>query len=242
MTRKFSVFATLVMLSLSVVSSAVELVYPELHVVPSAEERLNNAAKSESGYFMRNWQLLAPATFLTLSGISLQGDIQVDEFRPNRQEIEDRVKGMATLQIGVGLGIAGLSYYWHSQNYYAAELARIQSLPKASKKDQLARARYAEEALLKQYKLMRKMKWLIAGLTLGLSQAERDYAGEDAKLAATLAGVSALLPLFFEHDFETNYKNYDRSKNRVFGPVVRSGLIPAPNAGLAPGLQLAMQF
>ena len=67
MTRKIYFFATLVML-VSIQTFSADLLYPELHVVPSAEDRLRQASKNDDGFFMRNWQLLTPSVALIASG------------------------------------------------------------------------------------------------------------------------------------------------------------------------------
>ena len=71
---------------------------------------------------------------------------------------------------------------------------------------------------------------------------ETEYAGKDAKLVAGIAAFTSLLPMIFKHRYEEIYLDYDRYKNRVYGPVVSSGLIQTANNEVVPGLQLSLKF
>jgi hypothetical protein len=244
MSRKL-IFATLVML-FSNFAMAMDLDYPELQVVPSAEDRLQDAVKHEkdSGFIMRNWQLLTPATALILSGSTLKGDYDVSYIGDinQRADEEDEIEMTANLQILAGLAWWGLTYYV-DRSSYGTELSRIQKMPKNSKRSRLVRARYAEEALLHKYKTMKKMKWFLLGTTIALSQMSTNDAGEKAKAFAGLAAMSAFVPVFFKHQHETNYLNYERYKNRIYGPVASLGFVPTGDRkSLAPAVSLRLDF
>ena len=244
MSRKL-IFATLVMV-FSNFALAMDLDYPELQVVPSAEDRLQDAVKSEkdSSFIMRNWQLLTPATTLILSGSTLKGDYDVSYIGDpvERSEKEDEIEMGANLQILAGLAWWGITYYIDKSSY-GSELNRIQKMPKNSKRNRLVRARYAEEALLHKYKTMKKMKWFLLGTTIALSQMESSNGGEKAKAMGAIAAMSAFIPVFFKHQHETNYLNYERYKNRIYGPVASLGFVPTGDRkSLAPALSLRLDF
>ena len=245
MTKTIGIFATLVML-LSIQTFSADLLYPELHVVPSAEDRLRQAANEEDGFIMRNWQILTPGFMLFASGLTLNGDqdIQATEFSSTEEFDQKKtdIDNMATLQMLAGLGFMGLTYYWDRNNAYASAYKKVQGAKGNSTKQKLIRARIAEESLYKRYKLMKRVRWFVLGAAVGLSQAESDYAGTDAKLVAGLAALSGLLPFVFKHRFEQNYLDYDRYKNRVFGPVVSTGLIRTASNDIVPGLQFSLKF
>jgi len=245
MTRKIYFFATLVML-VSIQTFSADLLYPELHVVPSAEDRLRQASKNDDGFFMRNWQLLTPSVALIASGVMLQSDqdINTADFNTTTayEDKKSSVDNAAMLQILVGASFAGLTYYWDRNDVYGKAASQIGKMPSKSKRDRLARVRIAEETMYHRYKLMKKTRWFMALAGIGLSQMETEYAGKDAKLVAGIAAFTSLLPMIFKHRYEEIYLDYDRYKNRVYGPVVSSGLIQTANNEVVPGLQLSLKF
>lgn len=241
------IFATLVMLT-SLTSNALNLEYPELQVVPSAEDRLAQASKErqDSGFFMRNWQLLTPATMLLVSSLYVNSDNTVDSLKyPNQdtlKEEEDKLKASTTLSTLVGLSWIGLTYYWDKSDVYGSSLTSIQKMPKSSRKQRLMRLRYAEEALKGRYDMMRKAKWLLGLSTVGLALSTSDQGTENSKAVASLAAITGLIPFLFKHSYETNYLNYQQYKNRIYGPVASAKFYMSSDNKVVPGVAMNLSF
>lgn len=242
------VFATLVML-FATSSQALDLGYPELQVVPSAEDRLKQAQdqKKSEGFIHRNWQILLPATALILSGASLSSDQDwKDDYGSHTaKEISDKeskVDQAALLQMLVGASFVGLTYYWDKQNTYGSALEKISKMSTKSKKLRLKRARYAEESLYSRYDSMRKLKWILGLSTLGFAMSENDSGGKTAKTVATLAAVSGFVPILYKHRYESNYLNYEKYKKRIYGPVAQASILVSSDRKLVPALGFNLQF
>lgn len=242
------IFATLVMF-LSSNLYGMDLGYPELQVVPSAEDRLKLAhqEKNRDGFFMRNWQMTVPATALMLSGFALNGDQDweknyVGASAADIQSKKDDVERAALLQSVVGAAWLGLAFYMDSRDHYKKSYEAVTKMPKKSKMQRLARARMAEEALYDRYQQMRKLKWILGISTIALASQEDNSGGKTAKSVSTIALISGVVPMLFKHRYETNYLNYEKYKKRIYGPIAEARVFVSSDRKIVPGIGLNFRF
>lgn len=212
--------------------------YPELLVTPSASQRLLEEEKRESqNRFMDFWPLQVSGVATLLAGASAMGE------RKDGKTADAHYAGLAAMTVG-GAWLGASTILAMTYTPYRDGALRVKKFAGTTKQQQLARERFAEEALQEPAALAVRLKWLSvfsnAAASLAVAGASKD------RMTQAAGGVSALVsltPWLFPLRLEKIWDYHDEYKRKVFGPVASGGLMwdPASKA-YVPGLMLSLSL
>jgi hypothetical protein len=215
-----------------------EYEYPELLVTPRASERLDMEAKTEAdSRWTRHLPVQASALATLAAGIIQTGGKDPAKDTQGYSPLAGIVVG------GVWLGTTlALSALHHP---YTTSAEAIKGQPKATKRDQLARERYAEESLEQAARLGRRLTLLsvISNLGANAYMMLNAQSGSLAFVADGVAGVLSLAPLLFSYRWQTVECEQQEYKKKIYGPVA-SGTVfmDRTTQKPIPGVALSLAF
>jgi hypothetical protein len=216
--------------------------YPELHVTPSASQRLKRLAKNERSDRLKNHSsmMLSPiATLIATFQATDSPQVSDDPDNVDQNELSTQV-GMA---VGGGWLLTNLLLAT-SYDPYSSGYKEVKKMKSETHRDRLARERFAEEALYKPAKLGTRLLWFSVITNFAASAYLMGYADADAKLAAGISAAVALGPIFFPYTWIESANQHRLYKKKIYGPVasltfLRDG---SQNRNLQPGLGLRYSF
>ncbi|MCX6108813.1 MAG: hypothetical protein NTZ90_04315 [Proteobacteria bacterium] len=219
-----------------------EFEYPELSVTPSASERLQLEAKSESA---QPWTAHIPTQASALMTLFASTQAMHDPGRSKSQSGTPLVQSVGLAGVLISLGwigaTAGLSA---SYRPYGAGVQDIKHLPAGSKREQLSRQRLAEESLEAPATLSRRLKWLSVVSNVTIAGLIAATAGNDmTKVVGGLAAGAAFAPLIFPEHWEDVGNAHQDYKKRIYGPVTSATIYyDQVTRRAGPAFQLVMDF
>lgn len=233
----------LVVLSLSFIYGAMlplaraDFDYPELSVTPRASDRLEaQAAKDGDSRFApyRTYQISGAMTLLaSVAAATYKNDYSVD------------LKPATAYLAGFGVGAGWLAVTSAMAMYYdpyGSAAREISPLPKKSTREMLTRERLAEERLEAVAKLSRKLKWMSFVTNAGASAYMLGTTSGLGTVMCGLSAVTSLAPLIFKSSWEEIADAQADYKKRIYSPVASLGYVADSRGGLAPSLNLTLNF
>lgn len=221
---------------------AKEFEYPELLVSPSASDRLAGEAKNENKRrWSAHWAIQASAMTTLLAGVASSGDPGV----PTKDGTETNTKIAGTMAKYIGaiwLGTTGIMSATYTP--YQTGMAGLKGMAQGTKKERLAYERRAEEALYAPSSVATIMKWTsflsnLAASALVMSSATQG----STKLMGTIGILGSILPVAFEHDWNSVERYQNEYKKRIYGPLADVSVSIVPHNNVMAGMtSLSFEF
>ncbi len=212
--------------------------YPELMVTPSATKRIKDEASEEGG---RRWTnllpLYAPALTTFMGGVLQASSVNRQSDPGNYSALIGGVVGGTWLTIYTLLALA--------HHPYKDAQAKLAKMPKRTKRERLARERFAEQALYRPAKLVRMIAWTQFFTNTGaniymLSQSKGSSI--NSILPAFSIGM-AILPFFFKSHWQDVANEHKSYKKRIYGPIVNGTIFKDQYTNeLTPGVAVSLRF
>lgn len=215
--------------------------YPELEVVPRASQRVQDEAKHEArATWAEQLPIAMPALANVIAGVSALGE-KADE--PNEDVSQAKDAGAVALSIGAAW-LGASAYLAVAHKPYAESALELKKLPSAKgQREELTRERLAEEKIVTAARLGRWVKYMsfLSNLAAGaLVAGASDTKG--AKIAGSIAAVSATLPLFFPTRWELVEDWHQDYKKKIYAPVTGVDLQRLPSGKWGPQWSVAWYF
>lgn len=206
--------------------------YPELMVTPLASKRIEMEAEEESDRQWTGWLAhMVPAAMTFTGGLLQVSSVDLNS-DPNRH----------SPLIGSLVGGSWLTIYTLLALYdtpYADAQKKLAAMPSKTKRQRLAKERFAEQALYRPAQLANLLAWSQLATQLGaniylLSQSKN---GSINSFFPALSIATTLLPLFFKTRWQDVANEHRMYRKRIYGPVVEGTFFTQRNSGqLTPGL------
>lgn len=221
---------------------AKEFDYPELLVSPSASDRLAAEAKTENKRrWSAHWAIQTSAMTTLLAGLSSSGDPGVAT--KDGTETKTKIAGTMATYIGViWLGTTGAMSAIYTP--YQSGMAGLKNISQGTKKDKLAYERYAEEALYAPSRIATVMKWTAFISNLGASAMVMSAATQGStKLMGTIGILGSIMPIAFEHEWNSVERYQSEYKKRIYGPLADVSISIVPHNNMMAGMtSVSMEF
>jgi hypothetical protein len=214
---------------------AKEFEYPELLVSPSASERLAAEAKNENKRrWSAHWAIQASALTTLLAGMSSSGDPGVAT--KDGSEKKTKIAGTMATYIGaIWLGTTGVMSATYTP--YQTGMAGLKGMAQGTKKEKLAYERRAEEALYAPSSVATVMKWtaFISNLTANALVMSSATQGS-TKLMGSIGILGSILPVAFEHEWNSVERYQNEYKKRIYGPLTDVSISIVPHNNVMAGM------
>ena len=199
--------------------------YPELHVSPSASDRLKMENARYSSYKWEHHRMIALAGLSTL--IAGGTAVAKDETREKFQAAQ-----FANYMIG-GAWLVGSTWLSLFYDPYGKGVADVSTLPSGTKKQKIARERIAEEYIYTTSDFSRVLKWaaFFTNLAANVNLASPSKDGSVAFVAVGVIG--SFLPILFKSRYEHIADQHRIYKKKIYGPVIGAGPVFSPNGSEA---------
>jgi hypothetical protein len=214
--------------------------YPELQVVPRASERIqmDAAAESDNGYMMF-WPFLASSGTTMVVALMSKNKFKAgqEEDETFRREADFKVNAAA----GLSAAWFGLTYFVSASEPYNSTLQKINTIKGRDKKSMLLRERLAEEAMQKPAELIKMLAYASTITNVVAAAGLMDVVGNDYNMYASVAILTAFLPLIFKNKYVENYEKQLEYKRKIYAPVVYTDMYKS-NAYAAWSPRLVLQW
>ncbi len=192
--------------------------YPELQVVPRATERLAQLAQLEQeSAFLNQWTLLASGAMTLLAGTQSKGKYKEN---PSNQEKKDADLA-ANLATGIGAGWVVVGSYLAFKKPAANGLSGVRKMSTKDRRADLARERWAEEAMESASNLQTTLSNMAVVTNLAASVLLTSQASDDqTRTYGLLAATTSLLPWVFPSIYNVSYKKHLEYKRKIYAPLV----------------------
>ncbi len=227
-----------VLMTISSVSFAQELLYPELNVTPRASERIKLEIRDEAGSAWSSHMAIQASGLMTLAAGAMAGS----EIR------EEKVDGDIAPTIAMGIGALWLgATAWAAASYrpYRRRYNRLRRMPYKTKRQKLTVERLAEEEINALALVGKRLRWFSAFTNLAASAFLIDNVNgkTDAYIAANFAALMSLSPLFIKYHWETVAEEQKKYKKKIFSPVAIVPIFKNPITGKSSsGVSLVFSF
>lgn len=211
--------------------------YPELHVTPSASQRLERLANEERSNRLMNHSAMFLSSVATLVATFQATDSPQVSDDPDNVDSND-------LSTQIGLAVGGgwlLTNLYLASTYtpYADGYKTVRKMKSKTQRERLARERYSEEFLYAPAKLGTRLLWFSVITNFAASAFLMGFADPDAKVAAGVSAAVALGPIFFPYTWIESANQHKIYKKKIYGPVAgltllkggRPESIPQPGVG-----------
>lgn len=216
--------------------------YPELQVVPRASERIQMDGQMEAnnGYMMFWPFLLSSGTTMIVALMSK------NKFKAGKEDDED-FRRNADFKVNAAAGLSaawfGLTYFVSASEPYNSTLQKINSIKGRDKKSMLLRERLSEEAMQKPAELIKMLAYASTITNVIAAGGLMDVVSSDYNMYASVAILTAFLPLIFKNKYVENYEKQLEYKRKIYAPVVYTDMYKAnAYATLAPRLVLQWNY
>lgn len=192
--------------------------YPELQVVPRATDRLAQLAQLEQdNAVLSQWTLLTSGVMTLVAGVQSKGKYKDN---PTNQEKKDADLA-ANLATGVGAGWVVVGSYLSFKKPAVSGLSGVRKMSTKDRRADLARERWAEEAIESAASLQTKLSNLAVMTNLAASVYLTSQASDDqTRTYGLLAATTSLLPWFFPSIYNVNYQKHLEYKRKIYAPLV----------------------
>lgn len=192
--------------------------YPELQVVPRASERLAQLAQLEQeSAFLNQWTLLVSGAMTMLAGAQNKGKYKDN---PSNQDKKDADLA-ANLATGVGAGWVIVGGYLAFKKPAANGLSGVRKMSTKDRRADLARERWAEEAMESTSNIQTTLSNLSVITNLAASVLLTSQAPDDqTRTYGLLAATTSLLPWVFPSIYNVSYKKHLEYKRKIYAPLV----------------------
>lgn len=192
--------------------------YPELQVVPRATDRLAQLAQLEQdNAVLSQWTLLTSGVMTLVAGVQSKGKYKDN---PTNQEKKDADLA-ANLATGVGAGWVVVGSYLSFKKPAFSGLSGVRKMSTKDRRSDLARERWAEEAIESAASLQTKLSNLAVMTNLAASVYLTSQASDDqTRTYGLLAATTSLLPWFFPSIYNVNYQKHLEYKRKIYAPLV----------------------
>jgi|GEM_PF-1156648 hypothetical protein len=216
--------------------------YPELQVVPRASERIqmDGATESHNGYMMF-WPFLASSGTTILVAL-----MSKNKFKAGKEE-DESFRRDADFKVNAAAGLSaawfGLTYFVSASEPYNSALQKINSIKGRDKKSLLLRERLAEEAMQKPAELVKMLAYASTITNIVAAAGLMDVVSTDYNMYASVAILTAFLPLIFKNKYVENYEKQMEYKRKIYAPVVYTDMYKANSyADWSPRLVLQWNY
>jgi len=216
--------------------------YPELQVVPRASERIqmDGAIESHNGYMMF-WPFLAASGTTMIVAL-----MSKNKFKAGKEE-DESFRRDADFKVNAAAGLSaawfGLTYFVSASEPYNSALQKINSIKGRDKKSLLLRERLAEEAMQKPAELIKMLAYASTITNVIVAGSLMDVVGTDYNMYASVAILTAFLPLIFKNKYVENYEKQMEYKRKIYAPVVYTDVYKANSyAAWSPRLVLQWNY
>tara|TARA_B110001454_G_scaffold106457_1_gene100229 strand:- start:70387 stop:71235 length:849 start_codon:yes stop_codon:yes gene_type:complete len=216
--------------------------YPELQVVPRASERIqmDGATESNNGYMMF-WPFLASSGTTMIVAL-----MSKNKFKAGKEE-DENFRRDADFKVNAAAGLSaawfGLTYFVSASEPYNSALQKINSIKGRDKKSLLLRERLAEEAMQKPAELIRMLAYASTITNVVAAAGLMDVVSSDYNMYASVAILTAFLPLIFKNKYVENYEKQLEYKRKIYAPVVYTDMYKANSyASWSPRLVLQWNY
>ena len=218
-------------------AEAAEIGYPELQMVPRYSTRLEKEAKAERDNKWTKFLPIQASAALTLfASLTYTGATDTID-----GVVVTESKNGAALIVGAGW-ILGTVLFGYSP--YENGWNDIKKMPAKTKREQLARERFAEMAINDAASAGRRLNW-ISFITNGAASGMMvgQHEGSSGVAFATIAAVGSILPIIIGTQWQSVANQQRKFKKRIFGPVGSATMLQdKTNGKYVPGYSLAFHF
>ena len=191
--------------------------YPELQVVPRASDKLAVEAQTEDeNRLMNYWPLEVSALSTLVTGAMTRGRYGKD---PATEDYKRDADNASLVAAGVGAGWLGVIGWLAYQEPSQKSLVAFKKMKAGDKRSELARERFAEEALERNARTMKIVTYASVLTNLGASYLVSTYASADSKNYAFASAAFSILPLFFQNSAITAYEKNQEYKHKIYAPI-----------------------
>lgn len=200
--------------------------YPELQVVPRASERIqmDGGTESNNGYMMF-WPFLASSGTTMIVAL-----MSKNKFKAGKEE-DESFRRDADFKVNAAAGLSaawfGLTYFVSASEPYNSALQKINSIKGRDKKSLLLRERLAEEAIQKPAELVKMLAYASTLTNIVAAAGLMDVVSTDYNMYASVAILTAFLPLIFKNKYVENYEKQLEYKRKIYAPVVYTDMYKA---------------
>ncbi len=200
--------------------------YPELQVVPRASERIqmDGGTESNNGYMMF-WPFLASSGTTMIVAL-----MSKNKFKAGKEE-DESFRRDADFKVNAAAGLSaawfGLTYFVSASEPYNSALQKINSIKGRDKKSLLLRERLAEEAMQKPAELVKMLAYASTLTNIVAAAGLMDVVSTDYNMYASVAILTAFLPLIFKNKYVENYEKQLEYKRKIYAPVVYTDMYKA---------------
>ena len=197
--------------------------YPELQVVPLASRRLKiEATDEDKNWWYVHWPIQVSALSTMVLPIVLESHKKDDLDAAQASDFSTGKTGSYLL----GAGWLTATILLGMQKPYKKAYKEARSVKGKDKRSRLLRERNAEEALEKQARLMKKLKWAAAISNAVAAINLNTYIKSTGNIYGITGVLVALLPLWFEDRHVYTHRKHMEYKQNIYTPVTRLNYRP----------------